>query len=78
MSEPKRKRPAREPGERVTEAFHQVEGAATGGYARIEDAVVGRYTKIEDAFVERYLAREGETVEEAKRRLKGTGSRDGR
>lgn len=67
MSEPKRKRPAGEPGERVTEAFHQVEGAATGGYARIEDA-----------FVERYLAREGETVEEAKRRLKGAGGGDGR
>ena len=32
--------------------------------------VVGSYTKIEDAFVERYLTKEGESVEEAKARLK--------
>ena len=39
-------------------------------YKKIEDTVVGGYTKIEDAFVERYLMREGETVEEAKERIK--------
>ena len=37
---------------------------------KIEDAVVGGYTKIEDAFVDRYLTRDGESVEEAKERIK--------
>lgn len=41
------------------------------GYKQVEDAVVGAYTKIEDKFVGKYLTREGETVEEAKARLKG-------
>ena len=40
-----------------------------GTYQKIEDTVVGGYTKIEDAFVDRYLTRDGETVEEAKKRL---------
>ena len=37
---------------------------------KIEDAVVGGYQKIEDAFVDRYRTNEGESVEEAKKRLK--------
>ena len=39
-------------------------------YKKIEDTVVGGYTKIEDAFVDRYLTKDGETLEEAKARLK--------
>ncbi len=41
-----------------------------GAYKKVEDIVVGGYTKIEDAFVDRYLTKDGETVEEAKARLK--------
>lgn len=41
-----------------------------GTYQKIEDTVVGGYSKIEDAFVDRYLTKDGETVEEAKKRLK--------
>lgn len=41
-----------------------------GTYQKIEDTVVGGYNKIEDAFVDRYLTKDGETVEEAKKRLK--------
>ncbi len=37
---------------------------------KIAEKVVGGYTKIEDAFVDRYLTKDGETVEEAKARLK--------
>lgn len=40
-----------------------------GTYQKIEDTVVGGYTKIEDAFVDCYLTKDGETVEEAKKRL---------
>lgn len=73
MPEPKKRRPAGELGERVTEALRQTEKAVVGRYARIEEAVVSRYARIEDAFVERHLVREGETLEAAKRRLKGAG-----
>ena len=41
-----------------------------GTYQKIEDTVVGSYNKIEDAFVDSYLTKDGETVEEAKKRLK--------
>ncbi|MGM9942035.1 MAG: hypothetical protein ACI32N_08635 [Bulleidia sp.] len=40
------------------------------GYQKIESAVVGGYQKIEDSFVEKYLTKEGETAEDAKKRLK--------
>lgn len=42
----------------------------TGAFQKVEDAVVGGYTKVEDAFVERYLTRDGESVAEAKERLR--------
>ena len=38
---------------------------------KIAEKVVGAYTKIEDAFVDRYLTKSGETIEEAKKRLRG-------
>lgn len=41
-----------------------------GTFGKIENTVVQGYTKIEDAFVDRYLTRDGETVEEAKKRIK--------
>ncbi len=41
-----------------------------GTYEKIESAVVGSYTKVEDAFVSRYLVRDGEAVEDAKKRLR--------
>lgn len=39
------------------------------GYKKIEEAVVGGYNQIADKFVEQYLTREGESVEEARKRL---------
>lgn len=43
----------------------------TDGFEKVENTVLSGYSKIEDAFVDRYLTRDGETVEEAKKRLKG-------
>ena len=37
---------------------------------KIADGVVGGYKKIEDAIVDQYLTHDGETVEDAKKRLK--------
>lgn len=41
-----------------------------GGYKKIEDTVVGGYRKIENAFVDQYLTHDGESVEDAKKRLR--------
>ncbi len=54
----------------VKTGFQKIEDGVVGGYKKIEKSVVDGYTKIEDQFVDRYLTREGETVEEAKKRLK--------
>lgn len=43
---------------------------------KIADGVVGGYKKIEDAFVDQYLTHEGESVEDAKERLKGEKGKD--
>lgn len=40
------------------------------GYKKIETGVVNGYTKIEDKFVDTFLKKDGETIEEAKARLK--------
>lgn len=55
---------------KVVGAFEKIEETAVDGYAKMEADVVGGYTRVEDAFVDRYLTRDGETVAEAKARLK--------
>jgi len=50
--------------------YKKIEETVVSGYNKVEEAVVEGYTKIEDAFVDRYLTWEGETVAEAKTRLK--------
>ena len=54
----------------VTEGYKKIEKGVVDGYKKIEQGVTEGYTKIEDKFVEAYLTKEGETVEEAKARLK--------
>ncbi len=55
---------------KLIQANEKIAEAVVGGYKKIEKGVVSGYTKIEDKFVEAYLTKEGETVEEAKARLK--------
>ena len=57
--------------ETVTEGYKKVENTVVDGYKKMENAVVGGYTKVEDKFINAYLIREGETLEDAKARLKG-------
>jgi len=54
----------------VVGGYKKVEGTVVDGYKKVEGAVVSGYTKIEDKFVDAYLTKDGETVEEAKERLK--------
>ena len=56
--------------EKVTIGYKKIENGVVNSYKKIEHGVIDGYTKIEDKFVEAYLAKEGETVEEAKKRLK--------
>lgn len=55
---------------KIVKANQKIANAVVGGYKKVESAVVKGYTKIEDKFVDQYLTRDGETVEEAKERLK--------
>jgi len=55
---------------KLVKANQKIADAVVGGYKKVEDAVVKGYTKIEDKFVDQYLTRDGETVEQAKERLK--------
>lgn len=54
----------------VTDGYKKIEKGVVEGYKKIEQGVVGGYSKIEDKFVDAYLTKEGETVEQAKERLK--------
>lgn len=55
---------------KIVKANEKISEKVTGAYKKIEDSVVGTYTKIEDKFIDRYLTKDGETVEDAKKRLK--------
>ncbi len=55
---------------KLVKANQKIADAVVGGYKKVENAVVKGYTKIEDKFVDQYLTRDGETVEQAKARLK--------
>lgn len=54
----------------VTGGYKKIEKGVIDGYKKIEHGIVAGYTKIEDKFIDAYLTKDGETVEEAKTRLK--------
>ena len=56
--------------EAVTGGYKKIEKGVVDGYKKIEQGVVSGYTKLEDKFIDTYLTKEGETVEEAKIRIK--------
>ena len=55
---------------KIIKANEKIAENVTNGFQKIQDTVVSRYAKIEDRFIENYLTRDGETIEEAKKRLK--------
>ena len=55
----------------VTEGYQKIEDGVVGGYKKIENGVVRGFGKVRDGFVKTFFAKEGETVEEAKKRLSG-------
>ena len=54
----------------VAGGYKKIEKGVVDGYKKVEHGVVDGFTKIEDKFVDAYLTKDGETVEDAKARLK--------
>ena len=57
--------------ETVTEGYQKLEDGVVGGYKKIETGVVGGFVKVSDKFVDVLFTKEGESVEDAKKRLSG-------
>lgn len=55
--------------ESVVGTYKKIEEGVVGAYQKIEDTVVDAYQNVENKFVGKFLAKDGETVEEAKKRL---------
>lgn len=55
---------------KLVKANEKISETVMNTYQKIENTVVGSYMKIEDAFVDSCLAKDGETITEAKKRLK--------
>ena len=55
----------------VTEGYKKIEEGVVTGYQKIETGVVEGFGKVTDKCVEVLFAKEGESVEDAKKRLAG-------
>ena len=53
----------------VTEGYQKIEGGVVGSYKKMEHSVVDGFGKVSDKFVEKLFTKEGESVEDAKKRL---------
>lgn len=54
---------------KLVKANEKIAEGVVGGYKKIEEGAVGGFNKVADKFVDNFLTREGESVEEAKKRL---------
>ena len=57
--------------EAVAKGYKKIEDGVVEGYKKIEKGAVDGFNKVTDKCVEKLFAKEGETVEEAKKRLSG-------
>ena len=55
--------------EAVVEGYKKIEDGVVEGYKKIEKGAVDGFNKVADKCVEKLFAKDGETVEEAKKRL---------
>ena len=54
---------------KLKETNEKLADGVVKGYKKIEEGVVGAYKKVEDKFVDTFLAHDGESKEDAKKRL---------
>ena len=57
--------------EGVVKGYKKIEDGVVGGYKKIETGVVEGFGKVTDKCVEMLFAKDGESVEDAKKRLSG-------
>lgn len=55
--------------ETVTDGYKKIENGTVNGYKKIEQSAVSGFTKLTDGFVDQFLTKEGESVEDAKKRI---------
>lgn len=56
---------------KIADVNDRIAETVVDGYKKIENGVVDGYKKVEDRFIDAFLTHTGETVEEARERLKG-------
>lgn len=60
--------------EAVAEGYKKIETGVVEGYRKIEKGAVDGFNKVNDKIIEKVFSKEGETVEETKKRLQGEDS----
>ena len=55
----------------VTKGYKKVEESVVKGYKAVEKGAVDGFNKVSDKCIEKIFAKEGESVEDAKKRLSG-------
>ena len=55
--------------EGVVGGYKKIENGVVGGFMKMEEGVVNGFNKITDKFVDEFLTKDGESVEDAKKRL---------
>lgn len=56
---------------KVVEGYKKIENGVVSGYKKVETGVVEGFNKVSDKCVEVLFAKDGESVEDAKKRLSG-------
>jgi hypothetical protein len=55
--------------EKVVEGYKKIENGVVGGYKKIEKGVVDGFNKVSDKCIEVMFSKDGESVEDTKKRL---------
>lgn len=55
--------------ESVVDGYKKIEKNVVGGYKKMEEGVVTGFNKMTDKFVDQFLTKDGESVEDAKKRF---------
>ena len=57
--------------EKVVEGYKKIENGVVSGYKKIENGAAEGFNKMNDKIIETVFSKDGETVEETKKRLSG-------
>ena len=53
----------------VADGYKKIETGVVDGYKKVENGAVSGFRKVSDFFLKKFFSREGETVEETRKRL---------